>query len=155
MNDDTRDIEAALGALRPRRLDPRLEARLLAAAEAPAPRPRVLAFVAWGAPLAAAASLAFVLLAAPEDPGAPPAEPSAMVAATAEAPAGLRLVRAEQAPAEVTLLEPVKLAEGSFARPMRVRWHNAATYRDAASGAELVRYAPHEEIVGLVPFETD
>ena len=153
MNDDTRDIEAALGALRPRRLDPALEARLLAAAAAPAPRPRVLAFVAWGAPLAAAASLAFVLLAAPEGPVAPLAEPSARIAASA--PADLRLVRAEQAPAEVTLLEPVRLAEGRFARPMRVRWHNAATYRDEASGAELVRYAPHEEIVGLVPFETD
>lgn len=155
MNDDTRDIEAALRALRPRRLEPALEARLLAAAEAPARRPRLLAFAAWGAPLAAAASLAFLLLAGADDAPAPRAEPSAMVAAAAPAPAGLRLVRAEQAPAEVTLLEPVKLAEGSFARPIRVRWHNAATYRDAASGAELVRYAPHEEIVGLVPFETD
>ena len=152
MNDDTRDLEAALAALRPRRLDPALEARLRAAAEAPARRPRVIAFAAWGAPLAAAASLAFLLLAGSEDP-APVGEPMAMTAASA--PAALTLVRAEQAPAEVTLLEPVKLAEGSFARPMRVRWHNAATYRDAASGAELVRYAPHEEIVGLVPFEAD
>ena len=155
MNDDTRDIEAALRALRPRRLGPALEARLIAAAEAPSPRPRILTFAAWGAPLAAAASLAFLLLASPDDAEAPVAGPSAMMAAAAPASAGLRLVRAEQAPAEVTLLEPVKLAEGSFARPMRVRWHNAATYRDEASGAELVHYAPHEEIVGLVPFETD
>jgi hypothetical protein len=153
MNDDTRDIESALGALRPRRLPADLEARLTEAALAPR-RPRVLPFVAWGAPLAAAASVAFLLLASPEDV-APVAAPAAMMAAAAPAPAGLSLVRAEQAPAEVTLLEPVKLAEGSFARPIRVRWHNAATYRDAASGAELVRYAPHDEVVGLVPFEAD
>lgn len=152
MNDDTRDLEAALRDLRPRRLPAALAARLTEAALAPR-RPRVLPFVAWGAPLAAAASLAFLLLASPEEVA--PAEGPVALASTAAPSPGLRLVRAEQAPAEVTLLEPVKLAEGSFARPMRVRWHNAATYRDAASGAELVHYVPHDEVVGLVPFEAD
>lgn len=152
MNDDSHDIEAALRELRPRRLPADLVSRLDAAVAAPR-RPRILPFVAWGAPLAAAASLAFLLLASPEDVGL--SGEVSPLASTAAPESGLRLVRAEQAPAEVTLLEPVKLAEGSFARPMRVRWHNAATYRDAASGAELVRYAPHDEIVGLVPFEAD
>lgn len=150
MNDDTREIEAALRALTPRRLPADLTARLTAAVVAP--RPRVLPFLAWGAPLAAAASIAFLLFATPADELA---SPPASVSAAAAPELGLRLVRAEQVPAEVTLLEPVKLAEGSFARPMRVRWHNAATYRDAASGAELVRFAPHDEVIGLVPFETD
>lgn len=151
MNDDTRDIEAALRALTPRRLPADLTARLTAAVTPP--RPRVLPFLAWGAPLAAAASVVFLLFASPADEALAPQASFAAAAPAAEP--GLRLVRAEQVPAEVTLLEPVKLAEGSFARPMRVRWHNAATYRDASSGAELVRFAPHDEVVGLVPFETD
>ena len=151
MNDDTHDIEAALQALKPNRLPADLTNRLTIAATAP--RSRVIPFFTWGAPLAAAASLAFLLFASPADESL---APQAVVSAAAAAPEpGLRLVRAEQIPAEVTLLEPVKLAEGSFARPMRVRWHNAATYRDASSGAELVRFAPHDEVVGLVPFETD
>lgn len=151
MNDDTRDIEAALRALKPRRLPQELSARLTAAVTPP--RPRVLPFLTWGAPLAAAASVVFLLFAAPADEALTPQ--ASLAAAAPATESGLRLVRAEQVPAEVTLLEPVKLAEGSFARPMRVRWHNTATYRDATSGTELVRFAPHDEVVGLVPFETD
>jgi len=180
MNEDTREIEAALGSLRPRRLPAGLEARLTAALEAPAPapRPRVIPFLVWGG-LASAACLA-VVLSLPE--GAEPAgtEPMAM-AAMADAPmptlrsaappvalsragAGalglsaepeLRLVRAEQSPPEATLLEPVRLSDGLFARPVRVRWHNTAHFRDSRSGAELIRHAPHDEVIGLVPFETD
>lgn len=141
MTDDTRDIEAALGQLRPRRLSPGFEAavaRALAEPEAPARRPRILTFLAWSAPVAAAAALALALL------------PTADSAATPD----LRLVRAEQAPSEVVLLEPVKLDDGSFARPMRVRWSNAAHYQDVRGGARLIQYAPHDEIVGLVPVET-
>ena len=143
MTDDTRDIEAALRELRPRRLSPGFEAsvaRALAEPDAPARRGVVIPFLAWGAPLAAAAAVAFVLLS--------PSGPDPVVAPD------LQLVRAEQAPSEVALLEPVKLDDGSFARPMRVRWSNAAHYRDASRGAELVQYAPHDEIVGLVPVET-
>lgn len=142
MTDDTRDIEDALRQLRPRRLTPGFTAavaRALAEPEAPARRAKVIPFLAWSAPLAAAAALAFVLL-SPSGPG--------------EAAPELRLVRAEQAPSEVALLEPVKLGDGSFARPMRVRWSNAAEYRDPRGGAQLIQYAPHDEIVGLVPVET-
>lgn len=144
MTDDTRDIEAALRQLRPRRLSPGFRgsvARALAAPEAPR-RARVIPFLAWSAPLAAAAAAAFLLLS--------PADPAAPGSGLPE----LRLVRAEQAPSEVALLEPVKLGDGSFARPMRVRWSNAAQYRDERRGAELIQYAPHDEIVGLVPLET-
>ena len=140
MTDDTRDIEAALRQLRPRRLSPGFQASVARALAEPAPGRRIIPFLAWSAPLAAAAALAFVLL-SPSDPLAGPAP-------------DFRLVRAEQAPSEVTLLEPVKLDDGSFARPMRVRWSNAAQYRDDRRGAELIQYAPHDEIVGLVPLET-
>lgn len=180
MSEDTRDIEAALGSLRPRRLPAGLEARLSAALESPAtaPRPRVIPFLAWGG-LAAAACLA-VALSLPDDTPAPAAEPKAMAmvdaappvlmrsAAPMPAPArvarssaalsaepGLRLVRAEQSPPEASLLEPVRLSDGLFARPVRVRWHNTAHFRDARSGAELIRHVPHDEVIGLVPFETD
>lgn len=139
MTDDTRDIEEALRQLRPRRLSPGFQASVARALAEPTPR-RIIPFLAWSAPLAAAAAVAFVLLS--------PAEP------VGGAAPDLQLVRAEQAPSEVALLEPVKLDDGSFARPMRVRWSNAAQYRDARRGAELIQYAPHDEIVGLVPLET-
>lgn len=187
MSEDTRDIEAALGSLRPRRLPAGLEARLAAALSAPpAPaRNRVIPFVAWGA-AAAAACLALVLSLPDSPPAAAPGEPMAMAALADAAPAapmlrssappafaradspravrsaspfapepGLRLARAEQSHPEVTLLEPVRVADGLFARPMRVRWHNTAHFRDERSGAELIRHAPHDEVIGLVPFETD
>lgn len=144
MTDDTRDIEEALRQLRPRALSRDFQAsvaRALAEPEAPSRRSKVIPFLAWSAPIAAAAALALVLL------------PSGEIAADAAQPE-LRLVRAEQAPSEVALLEPVKLQDGSFARPMRVRWSNAAHYRDVRRGAELIQYAPHDEIVGLVPMET-
>ena len=175
MNEDTREIEAALGSLRPRRLPDGLSSRLNAAvaAETPRPRPRIISFVAWSS--AAVAACLALFLAIPG--GSPTPEPMAM-AATADAappmvrssapmmarsltaekvttPPDFRLVRAEQSPAEVTLLEPVRVTEGLFARPVQVRWHNAAHYRDSRGGAEFVRFAPHDEVIGLVPFETD
>lgn len=145
MTDDTRDIEAALRQLRPRRLTPGFEAnvaRALAEPEAPSARRKVIPFIAWTAPVAAAAAIALLLL------------PSGSADVAAPALPDLQLVRAEQAPAEVSLLEPVRLEDGSFARPMRVRWSNAAQYRDVRRGAELIQYAPHDEIVGVVPVET-
>ena len=175
MNEDTREIEAALGSLRPRRLPDGLSSRLSAAvaAEIPRARPRIISFVAWSS--AAVAACLALFLAIPG--GSPTPEPMAMAALadaappmvhssapmmarslTAEkvaTPPDFRLVRAEQAPAEVTLLEPVRVTEGLFARPVQVRWHNAAHYRDSRGGAEFVRFAPHDEVIGLVPFETD
>lgn len=175
MNEDTREIEAALGSLRPRRLPDGLSSRLNAAvaAETPRPRPRIISFVGWSS--AAVAACLALFLAIPG--GSPTPEPMAMAALadaappmvrssapmmarslTAEkvaTPPDFRLVRAEQSPAEVTLLEPVRVTEGLFARPVQVRWHNAAHYRDSRGGAEFVRFAPHDEVIGLVPFETD
>lgn len=173
MNEDIREIEAALGSLRPRRLPDGLVSRLNAAVAAETPRPRILSFVAWSS--AAVAACLALFLAIPGESPAP--EPMAMAAVAdaappmvrssapmmarsltankAATPADFRLVRAEQSPAEVTLLEPVRVTEGLFARPVQVRWHNAAHYRDSRGGAEFVRFAPHDEVIGLVPFETD
>lgn len=144
MTDDTRDIEEALRQLQPRALSPGFQAsvaRALTEPEAPSKRSKIIPFLVWSTPVAAAAALAVILMPS----GDVPVEP-----VTPE----LRLVRAEQAPSEVALLEPVKLQDGSYARPMRVRWSNAAQYRDVRRGAELIHYAPHDEIVGLVPMET-
>lgn len=143
MTEDTRDIENALRELRPRALSPALQASIARsmADASESKRNTVIPFLAWTAPLAAAAAVAWVVL-SPSETASSPALP------------GLRLVRAEQAPTEIALLEPVKLDDGTFARPMRMRWSNAAQYRDVKAGAELIRYAPHDEIIGLVPIET-
>jgi hypothetical protein len=143
MTDDTRDIENALRELRPRALSPTLKASIARGmAEAnEAKRNTVIPFLAWTTPFAAAAAVAWMVL-SPSDTTSLHVLP------------GLRLVRAEQTPTEIALLEPVKLDDGTFARPMRMRWSNAAQYRDVQAGAELIRYAPHDEIIGLVPIET-
>jgi len=143
MTDDTRDIENALRELRPRALSPALNASIARGmAEAnQAKRNAIIPFLAWTTPFAAAAAVAWMVL-SPSDTTSLHVLP------------GLRLVRAEQTPTEIALLEPVKLDDGTFARPMRMRWSNAAQYRDLQAGAELIRYAPHDEIIGLVPIET-
>lgn len=154
MTDDTRDIEEALRQLRPRPLSPEFQAsvaRALAEPDASTRRNKIIPFLAWSTPVAAAAALALLLLPSGE---VTPVGADAATALTGESAPELRLVRAEQAPSEVALLEPVKLEDGSFARPMRVRWSNAAQYRDVRRGAELIQYAPHDEIIGLVPMET-
>jgi hypothetical protein len=143
MTDDTRDIENALRELRPRALSPALKASIARgmADVKEEKRHTIIPFLAWATPIAAAAAVAWTVL-LPTDTSSNSALP------------GLRLVRAEQAPTEIALLEPVKLDDGTFARPMRMRWSNAAQYRDVQAGAELIRYAPHDEIIGLVPIET-
>ena len=143
MTDDTRDIEAALRELRPRPLSPALKASIARgmADASEAKRNTVIPFLAWATPLAAAAAVAWMVL-------------SPSNASSVSALPGLRLVRAEQAPTEIALLEPVKLDDGTFARPMRMRWSNTAQYRDIKAGAELIQYAPHDEIIGFVPIET-
>jgi hypothetical protein len=143
MTDDTRDIENALRELRPRALSPALNAAIARgmADVKETKRNTIIPFLAWTTPIAAAAAVAWTVL-SPTDTSSTQALP------------GLRLVRAEQAPTEIALLEPVKLDDGTFARPMRMRWSNAAQYRDVQAGAELIRYAPHDEIIGLVPIET-
>ena len=143
MTDDTRDIENALRKLRPRALSPALNASIARGmAEAnQAKLNAIIPFLAWTTPFAAAAAVAWMVL-SPSDTTSLHVLP------------GLRLVRAEQTPTEIALLEPVKLDDGTFARPMRMRWSNAAQYRDVQAGAELIRYAPHDEIIGLVPIET-
>ena len=65
----------------------------------------------------------------------------------------IELVRAEQPPAAVDVFAPVRLADGSFARPVRVRWSNETQWEDRRTNTRLSNYSPSEQF-GLIPMET-
>jgi hypothetical protein len=138
MTDPDHDIEQALSALRPRAPGPAVTARLAAELDAPPARRGVV--LAWSAGLAAvAASLvaAFVFVAG--------AEP--------EAPA-YRLVRVEQTRPDYQLFQPVQMRDGSYARPVRVRWQDTTRWEDARGDTRLIRYQPNDQLT-LLPLETN
>ena len=64
-----------------------------------------------------------------------------------------QLVRAEQPPASVDVFAPVRLEDGSFARPVRVRWSNETQWEDRRTNTRLSHYSPSEQF-GLIPMET-
>jgi hypothetical protein len=140
MNNEDQDIESALRSLRPRPPGPAVVqaiARTLDAPVAPAsPRGVILRWSA-GFSAAAACLLGFFLF------GRPPvtAEPE------------YQLVRAEQPPASVDVFAPVRLEDGSFARPVRVRWSNETQWEDRRTNTRLIHYSPSEQF-GLIPMET-
>ncbi len=135
MTDPDHDLEQALRALRPRPPGPAVAARLAAELAAPAPRRGVV--IAWSAGFAAAALVAFVFLAAPAEPEAP----------------AYQLVRAERSRPEVQLFRPVELADGSYARPVRVRWEDTTRWEDARTQTRLIDYRPNDRLT-LLPLET-
>lgn len=140
MNNEDQDIESALRSLRPRPPSPAVVRAIGRALDAPAaaasPRGVILR---WSAGLAATAAclLGFLFL------GRPPAT------ATPE----YQLVRAEQPPASVDVFAPVRLEDGSFARPVRVRWSNETQWEDRRTNTRLIHYSPSEQF-GLIPMET-
>jgi hypothetical protein len=69
-----------------------------------------------------------------------------------EAPA-YQLVRAEQSPARIEVLRPVRLEDGSFARPVRVRWDNTTQWEDPRTRTRFINYRPNEQTT-LLPLET-
>ena len=138
MNDSDHDLEAALASLRPRAPEPRVVAAIARELDAPAGRRGVI--IAWTAGFSAAAAAAGALLFLTVEPGEP------------EAPA-YQLVRAEQSPARVQMLAPVRLDDGSYARPVRVRWDNTTHWEDPRSHTQFINYRPNEQL-GLVPLET-
>ncbi len=140
MNNEDQDIESALRSLRPRPPGPAVVSAIGRALDAPvvpaAPRGVI---VRWSAGLAAAAAclLGFFFF------GRPP------VTTTPE----YQLVRAEQPPASVDVFAPVRLEDGSFARPVRVRWSNETQWEDRRTNTRLIHYSPSEQF-GLIPMET-
>jgi len=140
MNNEDHDIESALRRLRPRAPGPAvaraLARELDAPAAAPAPRGVILR---WATALSAAAAclLGFLFFGRTSGTVAP----------------DYQLVRAEQPPATVDLFEPVRLQDGSFVRPVRVRWSNETHWEDRRTNTRLINYSPSEQF-GLIPLET-
>ncbi|GBL26164.1 hypothetical protein EMGBS8_01120 [Verrucomicrobiota bacterium] len=143
MNNEDHDIESALRRLRPRPPGPAVVSaigRALDAPTSPAASPSARGIILrWSAGLSAAAAclLGFFFFARPT------------VTATLE----YQLVRAEQPPATVDVFAPVRLADGSFARPVRVRWSNETQWEDRRTNTRLINYSPSEQF-GLIPMET-
>ena len=138
MTDPDHDLEQALRALRPRPPAPAVAARIDAELTAPAARRGVI--VAWSAGFAAAAAVlaAFVFLAESAEPEAP----------------AYQLVRADRSRPEVQLFRPVELADGSYARPVRVRWEDTTRWEDARTQTRLIDYRPNDQL-GFLPLETN
>lgn len=139
MTDPDHDIEQALAALRPRPPGAAVTARLARELDAPASRRGVV--IAWSAGLSAlAASLvaAFVFLGAAAEPEAP----------------SYRLVHVEQSRPDVQFFRPVRMDDGSFARPVRVRWEDTTRWEDARSNTRLINYRPNDQFA-LLPLETN
>jgi len=138
MTDPDHEIEEALASLRPRAPGPAVTARLARELDAPAARPGSV--IAWSAGLSALAAVfmaAFVFLGG---------------AAEAEAPE-YRLVNVEQTRPDVQFFRPVQLQDGSYARPMRVRWQDTTRWEDAQSNARLINFRPNDQLT-LLPLET-
>lgn len=138
MPDHDHDLEQALAALRPRPPGPAVAAALARHLDPPRARPGVI--VAWSAGFAAAAAAAgaaFVFLAEPAGPAAP----------------AYQLVRAERTRPEIQLFRPVELADGSYARPVRVRWEDTTRWEDARTRTQLIDYRPNDQLA-LLPLET-
>ena len=139
MTDSDHDIEQALASLRPRAPSPALTARLAEELDAPASRRGVI--IAWSAGLSAVAAAlvaAFVFLGGVGE---------------SEAPA-YQLVRVEQSRPDVQFFRPVQMDDGSFARPVRVRWQDTTRWEDARSNTRLINYRPNDQLT-LLPLETN
>ncbi|PAZ03934.1 MAG: hypothetical protein CAK86_06700 [Opitutia bacterium AMD-G1] len=97
--------------------------------------------IAWSAglsALAAALVAAFVFLG---------------VVAESEAPQ-YQLVRADRSRPEVQLFRPVQMDDGSYARPVRVRWEDTTRWEDARNQTYLIDYRPNDQL-GFLWLETN
>ena len=139
MTDPDHDIAEALASLRPRPPGPGVTERLARELDASSSRRGVI--IAWSAglsALAAALVAAFVFLAEPAEPVAP----------------DYRLVHVEQTRPEVQSFRPVQLSDGSYVRPVRVRWQDTTRWEDAQGNTRLINYRPNDQFA-LLPLETN
>jgi hypothetical protein len=139
MTDPDHDIEQALASLRPRAPGPAVTARLARELDAPASRRGVI--IAWSSglsALAAALVAAFVFLGGGAEPEAP----------------SYQLVHVEQSRPDVQFFRPVQMDDGSFARPVRVRWQDTTRWEDARHNTRLINYRPNDQLT-LLPLETN
>jgi len=139
MTDPDHDLEQALAALRPRAASAALTARLARDLDASASRRGVI--IAWSAGLATLAAVfaaAFAFLSFTAEPAAP----------------AYRLVRADQSPADLQFFRPVQLVDGSFVRPVRVRWDDTTRWEDPRTNTRMINYRPHDQLA-LLNLETN
>jgi len=130
------DLVAALRDLRPRPVPAPVIAALAQELDAPAAsRGNIIAWFAGVTTAAAMVVVAFHL--ASPSPDTP----------------DFQLVRAEQGPTNLELLQPVRLDDGSFARPLRMHWENTTHWEDRRTQAHFINYRPVEQ-VALIPLET-
>ncbi len=139
MNNEHSDLESALRALRPRAPGPAVVAGLARELDAPAASPGRGRVIAWFSAAAAAAAclLGFLFFRQADEALAP----------------AYQLVRAEQPPAAVDVFAPLRLDDGSFVRPVRVRWSNETHWEDRRTNTKLINYSPSEQF-GFIPLET-
>jgi len=139
MTDPDHEIEQALAALRPRAPGATITARLARELDASSQRRGVI--IAWSAgisALAAAFVAAFVFLGG---------------ASETEAPT-YQLVCVEQSRPDIQFFRPVQMDDGSFVRPVRVRWQDTTRWEDARSNTRLINYRPNDQLA-LLPLETN
>ncbi|MEI6794522.1 MAG: hypothetical protein WCL05_04730 [Verrucomicrobiota bacterium] len=139
MTDPDHDIAEALASLRPRSPGPAVTAHLARELDASSNRRGVI--IAWSAgltALAAAFAAAFIFLGGVAEPEAPQ----------------YQLVRVEQSRPDVQFFRPVQMDDGSFARPVRVRWQDTTRWEDARSNTRLINYRPNDQLT-LLPLETN
>jgi hypothetical protein len=48
----------------------------------------------------------------------------------------------------------VQMEDGSYARPVRVRWQDTTRWEDARSNTRLINYRPNDQLA-LLPLETN
>jgi hypothetical protein len=133
---DDQSLEAALRGLRPRPVPLAVTAQVAQALDAPRlSRGQV---IAWASGLATAAALVVLAfnLAQPN-----PVSPD------------FQLVRAVQSPTNLELLQPVRLDDGSFARPLHIHWENTTHWEDRRTQTQLINFRPVDQ-VALIPLET-
>jgi hypothetical protein len=139
MTDPDHELEKALASLRPRSPGPAVTARLARELDVePARRGVAIAWSAGLSALAAAFVAAFAFLGD---------------FAETEAPA-YQLVHVEQTRPDVQFFRPVRLSDGSFARPVRVRWQDTTRWEDPQGDARLINYRPNDQLA-LLPLETN
>jgi len=67
--------------------------------------------------------------------------------------APFRLVSAQVSPSSLEMLEPVRLRDGTYVRPVRMRRVHSTHWEIPGSGSRLVRYRPEERTI-ILPLET-
>ncbi len=137
MTDPDHDIAEALASLRPRTPGPGVTDRLARELDASSSRHGLV--IAWSAGVSALAATlvaAFVFLGVAE-----PETPT------------YQLVHVEQSRPDVQLFQPVQLEDGSYARPVRIRWQDTTRWEDARSNTRLINYRPNDQLT-LLPLET-